>query len=77
MNFFISAAYAETAAGAPPGGEYMQFILLAGFLVVFYMMIWRHLTFPIDSIHGLHYASSAHLITISRPQVIGQPVDYL
>lgn len=41
MNFFISAAYAETAAGAPPGGEYMQFILLGGFLVVFYMMIWR------------------------------------
>ena len=41
MNFFISAAYAETAAGAPPGGDYMQFILLGGFLVVFYMMIWR------------------------------------
>ncbi len=41
MNFFISAAYADTAAGAPPGGEYMQFILLGGFLVVFYMMIWR------------------------------------
>ncbi|HKM38464.1 MAG TPA: preprotein translocase subunit YajC [Thiopseudomonas sp.] len=41
MSFFISAAYADTAAGAPPGGEYMQFILLAGFLVIFYMMIWR------------------------------------
>ena len=34
MDFFISAAYADTAAGAPPGGEYMQFILLAGFLVI-------------------------------------------
>ena len=41
MNFFISAAYADTAAGAPPGGEYMQFILLAGFFVIFYLMIWR------------------------------------
>lgn len=43
MDFFISAAYADTAAGAgaPPGGEYMQFILLAGFLVIFYLMIWR------------------------------------
>ncbi len=42
MSFFISAAYADTAAaGGPPGGEYMQFILLAGFLVIFYMMIWR------------------------------------
>lgn len=41
MGFFISAAYADTAAGAPPGGEYMQFVLLAGFLVIFYLMIWR------------------------------------
>ena len=41
MSFFISAAYADTAAGAPPGGEYMQFVLLAGFLVIFYLMIWR------------------------------------
>ena len=41
MDFFISAAYADTAAGAPPGGEYMQFVLLAGFLVIFYLMIWR------------------------------------
>ena len=42
MDFFISAAYADTAAaGAPPGGENMQLILLAGFLVIFYLMIWR------------------------------------
>ncbi len=40
MDFFISAAYADTAGG-PPGGEYMQFILLGGFLVIFYLMIWR------------------------------------
>jgi len=39
MDFFISAAYADTAAGAPPGG--MEFVLLAGFLVIFYLMIWR------------------------------------
>ena len=32
MSFFISAAYADTAAGAPPGGEYMQFVLLAQFI---------------------------------------------
>ena len=41
MSFFIPAAFADTAAGSPPGGEYMQFILLAGFLVIFYLMIWR------------------------------------
>ena len=42
MNYLIPMAYADTAAaGAPPGGEFMQFILLGGFLVVFYMMVWR------------------------------------
>ena len=41
MSFFIPMAYADTAAGAPPGGEFIQFILLGGFLVVFYMMVWR------------------------------------
>lgn len=41
MSFFIPMAYADTAAGAPPGGEYIQFLLLGGFLVVFYMMVWR------------------------------------
>ena len=41
MSFFIPMAYADTAAGAPPGGEYIQFVLLGGFLVVFYLMVWR------------------------------------
>lgn len=40
MSFFIPMAYADTAV-TPPGGEFMQFILLGGFLVVFYMMVWR------------------------------------
>lgn len=41
MNFLIPMAYADTAAGTPPGGEFMQFALLGGFLVVFYLMVWR------------------------------------
>lgn len=41
MNFLIPMAYADTAAGAPPGNEFMQFLLLGGFLVVFYLMVWR------------------------------------
>lgn len=40
MSFFIPMAYADTAAGAPQN-EFIQFILLGGFLVVFYLMIWR------------------------------------
>lgn len=44
MSFLISAAHAADAAapaGASPGGEYMQFLMLAGFVVIFYLMIWR------------------------------------
>ena len=44
MSFLIAAAHAaDTAApaGAPPGAEYMQFIMLAGFVVIFYLLIWR------------------------------------
>ena len=40
MSFFITMAYADTAAAAPQN-EYVQFLLLGGFLVVFYLMIWR------------------------------------
>jgi|SRR5690554_2807583 len=40
MSFFIPMAYADTAAAAPQN-EYVQFLLLGGFLVVFYLMIWR------------------------------------
>ncbi len=42
MSFFIPMAYADggaAVAGAP--NEMMQFVLLGGFLVVFYMMVWR------------------------------------
>lgn len=42
MSFLIPMAYADTAAaGTPPGGEFVQFALLGGFLVVFYLMVWR------------------------------------
>lgn len=41
MSFLIPAAYADAAApaaGAPGGFEW---IFLIGFLVIFYLMIWR------------------------------------
>lgn len=41
MSFFIPAAYADTAAAAGAAPDYMSFIFLAGFLVIFYLMIWR------------------------------------
>ncbi|NLY17266.1 MAG: preprotein translocase subunit YajC [Gammaproteobacteria bacterium] len=41
MSFFIPMAYADAAAGTPPGGDFIQFALLGGFLVVFYLMVWR------------------------------------
>jgi preprotein translocase subunit YajC len=42
MSFLISPAFAENAgatAGAAP--DYMSFLFLGGFLVIFYLMIWR------------------------------------
>jgi preprotein translocase subunit YajC len=43
MSFFISSAFAESAGttAAMPGGEYIQFLFLGGFVVIFYLMIWR------------------------------------
>ena len=42
MSFLISPAFADAAApAAAAGGEYMQFLFLGGFLVIFYLMIWR------------------------------------
>jgi len=42
MSFFISAAHAGAAApAAGPGGSGFEWIFLAGFLVIFYLMIWR------------------------------------
>ena len=40
MSFFIPAAYADTAAAGPAGSGFEWFFLI-GFLVIFYLMIWR------------------------------------
>jgi preprotein translocase subunit YajC len=42
MSFFISDAFADAAAPAagPMGGGF-EWIFLVGFLVIFYLMIWR------------------------------------
>ncbi|MBA1198918.1 preprotein translocase subunit YajC [Pseudomonas shirazensis] len=42
MSFLIPAAYADAAAPAagPMGGGF-EWIFLVGFLVIFYLMIWR------------------------------------
>lgn len=42
MSFFISSALAQTADGAtqgPPG--YFNLLIIGGFAVVFYLLIWR------------------------------------
>ncbi|HDZ56557.1 MAG TPA: preprotein translocase subunit YajC [Pseudomonas xinjiangensis] len=41
MSFFIPAAMAQTAEGAAPMGGGFEWIFLVGFLVIFYLMIWR------------------------------------
>ena len=44
MSFLISAAYAQEAAAPvapPPGSELMSLLMLVGFMVIFYFMIWR------------------------------------
>ncbi|MBC3481283.1 preprotein translocase subunit YajC [Pseudomonas sp. SWRI77] len=42
MSFLIPAAYAEAAApAAGPAGTGFEWIFLVGFLVIFYLMIWR------------------------------------
>ena len=42
MSFFISEAMAQTAPGAAPVGfDPMSMIFLVGFVVIFYLMIWR------------------------------------
>ncbi len=40
MSFFIPAAMAQTTGAAPAGGGF-EWIFLVGFLVIFYLMIWR------------------------------------
>lgn len=42
MSFFISAAHADVAgAAAGPATAGFEWIFLIGFLVIFYLMIWR------------------------------------
>ncbi|MBC9252059.1 preprotein translocase subunit YajC [Pseudomonas alcaligenes] len=44
MSFLIPAAYADAAApavAAAPGGEWVNALMLGGFVVIFYLMIWR------------------------------------
>ncbi|TBU94455.1 preprotein translocase subunit YajC [Phytopseudomonas dryadis] len=41
MSFFIPAAYADAAGAAGPAGTGFEWIFLVGFLVIFYLMIWR------------------------------------
>ena len=40
MSFFIPVSYADTAA-AGPAGSCFEWVFLIGFLVIFYLMIWR------------------------------------
>ncbi|BBT18562.1 preprotein translocase subunit YajC [Metapseudomonas otitidis] len=44
MSFLIPAAYADAAApaaAAGPAGTGFEWVFLIGFLVIFYLMIWR------------------------------------
>ncbi|MBO3274941.1 preprotein translocase subunit YajC [Pseudomonas schmalbachii] len=42
MSFLIPAAFADTApAAAGPAGTGFEWVFLLGFLVIFYLMIWR------------------------------------
>ena len=42
MSFLIPAAYADAAApAAGPAGTGFEWIFLVGFLVIFFLMIWR------------------------------------
>ncbi len=44
MSFLIPAAFADgaaPAAAAAPGGDMMSILMLVGFVVIFYLMIWR------------------------------------
>ncbi|MGH8434838.1 MAG: preprotein translocase subunit YajC [Pseudomonas sp.] len=42
MSFLIPAAFADAApAAAGPAGTGFEWVFLVGFLVIFYLMIWR------------------------------------
>ena len=40
MSFLIPAAYAQEAAAGPAAGGF-EWLFLGGFLVIFYLMVWR------------------------------------
>ena len=40
MSFLIPAAYAQEAAAGPAGSGF-EWLFLVGFMVIFYLMIWR------------------------------------
>jgi preprotein translocase subunit YajC len=40
MSFFISAAYAQDSAPQAPNPMF-QFLILGGFILIFYLIIWR------------------------------------
>ncbi|MDT8399054.1 MAG: preprotein translocase subunit YajC [Pseudomonadales bacterium] len=40
MNFFINSAYAQGTAATPANPAY-QFFILGGFVLIFYLIIWR------------------------------------
>lgn len=37
----LESAFADTAAAAAPGASMSQFLVLGGFLLIFYLLIWR------------------------------------
>lgn len=41
MSFLIPMAYADAAAPSGPAGSGFEWVFLVGFLVIFYLMIWR------------------------------------
>ncbi len=42
MSFLISAAHAQEGAAAPAqGADMMSLLMLVGFVVIFYLLVWR------------------------------------
>ena len=41
MNFFISAAYAQDGGAVQGPNPMFQFVILGGFILIFYLIIWR------------------------------------
>lgn len=41
MSFFIPAAYAQAAPAAAPASQIGPLVLMVGFILIFYFMIWR------------------------------------